>query len=387
MTETGTATTRLRRVWRAMAALMLALALLAPSGVAIAAPSPTGATITSDKADYAPGEKVTLTGAGWAAGESVSIVVNDTIGQTWQHLATVKAKKTGAFTDFFSLPDYFISDYDVTATGPISGTATTTFTDLAIGTYDQCSNDDGDGYATGNTGCRWINGNLQGNNSTYAEGDATVQRLWLTGFVPGSPHSVTLKYGTTKAAKHAYDFLTTWDWSEDWITLADRCESITGCETTAENLLNIPLDPNVPDTFEPALGVRKFVMRGGAMVSATTPALVSGVYGSGDSETAITISFTVAGSGDLCTTKGQTTTCGIVLWFGAHVARSSDWVGVDGQGGAGNIPGSPYHVSLDKVDAASVGERDNQMAATAIVQPPILHLRKVVITTMAAPRP
>jgi len=99
MTETGTATTRLRRVWRAMAALMLALALLAPSGVAIAAPSPTGATITSDKADYAPGEKVTLIGAGWAAGESVSIVVNDTIGQTWQHLATVKAKKTGAFTD------------------------------------------------------------------------------------------------------------------------------------------------------------------------------------------------------------------------------------------------------------------------------------------------
>src|SRR3972149_6581738 len=108
MTETETATTRLRRVWRAMAALMLALALLAPSGAAI---------------------------------------------------------------DVFSLPDYFVSDYDVTATGPISGTATTTFTDLAIGTYDQCSNDDGDGYATGNTGCRWINGNLQGNHSTYAGRD------------------------------------------------------------------------------------------------------------------------------------------------------------------------------------------------------------------------
>src|SRR3989337_1591521 len=220
MTETETATTRLRRVWRAMAALMLALALLAPSGAAIAAPSPTGATITSDKADYAPGEKVTLTGAGWAAGESVSIVVNDTIGQTWQHLATVKAKKTGAFTDFFSLPDYFISDYAATAPGPISGTATTTFTDLAIGLYDQCSNDDGDGYATGDIGCRWTKGNLQANNPPYAEAEATVQRLWLDGLVPTSVHSLTLKYGTTKQGKHAYDYLTTWDYSERWITAA-----------------------------------------------------------------------------------------------------------------------------------------------------------------------
>src|SRR3990170_6321745 len=115
MTETGTATTRLRRVWRAMAALMLALALVAPSGAAIAAPSPTGATITSDKADYAPGEKVTLTGAGWAAGEAVSIVVNDTYGASWQRDVTVTATDGGGVTDSFDLPAYFVSDYDVTA--------------------------------------------------------------------------------------------------------------------------------------------------------------------------------------------------------------------------------------------------------------------------------
>ncbi len=82
----------------------------------------------------------------------------------------------------------------------------------------------------GDTGCRWINGNLQSNNSIYFEGDATVQRVWLTGFVPGSTHTLTLKYGTTKGGKHAYDFLTTWDWSEDWITVADRCQDIAGCD-------------------------------------------------------------------------------------------------------------------------------------------------------------
>src|SRR5690348_12390707 len=128
----------LRRLVAAQTALLLVVFAL-PTGVLLAANSQTGASIVSDKGDYAPGETVTLTGAGWAAGESVSILVNDTIGQTWSHTATVTASPTGAFTDSFSLPNYFISNYTVTATGPISGTATTQFTDASIGTYDQCS--------------------------------------------------------------------------------------------------------------------------------------------------------------------------------------------------------------------------------------------------------
>ena len=36
-----------------------------------------GATISSDKADYAPGDHVVLTGTGWQPGESVSVYVND----------------------------------------------------------------------------------------------------------------------------------------------------------------------------------------------------------------------------------------------------------------------------------------------------------------------
>lgn len=45
---------------------------------------------------------------------------------------------------------------------------------MPVGTYDQCSNDQGTGYTSGDTGCRWINGNLQQSNSLYNEGDATV---------------------------------------------------------------------------------------------------------------------------------------------------------------------------------------------------------------------
>ncbi len=73
-----------------------------------------------------------------------------------------------------------------------------------------------------------------------------------------------------------------------------------------------------------------------------------------------------------------TTTCSVVLWFGVHVARQADW----GAGtGAGDIPGSPYHVSLDKLDGGSIGERDNQMASTALVP------NTPSITTLLSDRP
>lgn len=333
--------------------------------------SETNATITTDQPDYPPGAVVTIMGAGWAAGEIVHIDVNDSVGQSWSYSSTpdVVVRDDGTFTHQFKLPDWFVANYGVVATGQTSGWASTTFTDLSIGTYDQCSNDKVTGYTSGDNGCRWINGNLQSNNSIYFEGDATVQRVWLTDLPPGSTHTVSLKYGTTKGGKHAYDFLTTWDWSEDWITSSDRCQGITGCDSAiAETKWDIPEDPNVPASFEPnALGERQFVMRGGTLTGATTPAVVSGSY-SGDSETIITVSFTVGpAAGSMCSTKQDVTTCGVALWFGAHVAAQANW----GLGlGAGSISGSPYHVALDAIDGASVGQRDNQMQAGVVTEIP-----------------
>lgn len=220
----------------------------------------------------------------------------------------------------------------------------------------------GTGYTSGDLGCQWINGNLQSNTAYYAEGDATVQRVWLTDFPPGL-HSVTLQYGTTKGGKHAYDFLTTWNWSENWITDADRCQDITGCLAASDNGLDIPQDPNVPNSFEPsAPGARQFTMRGGTLTSVTTPVIAGGSY-AGDSETNITVSFNVPSSGPMCNANG----CAVALWFGAHVSAQANW----GLGqGAGSINGSPYHVALSLVDGASVGKRDNQMQSNVVSQIP-----------------
>ncbi len=345
--------------------LLLLVMLVVP---AMAGPSPTGATIASDLPDYPPGATVILTGAGWIKDEAVDIFINDDAGQSWSLNSNPDpiADENGAFTYSFQLPAWFVANYSVTATGDLgSGTATTSFTDVSVGTYDQCSNDTGTGYTTGDTGCRWINGNLNANNSRYVEGDATVQRLWLTEFVPGTSHTVTFQYGTTKGGKHAYDFLTTWDWSEDWITVPDRCQGITGCEAATDTFFPIPVDPNAGG-FDAAAGTRLFTMRGGTITAASTPAIVSGSY-AGDSETSITVTFTVASSGDMCSTKSGVTTCSVAIWFGAHVSTQINW----GLGnGAGAISGSPYHVALNAVDGSAIGQRDNQMQASAVTVVP-----------------
>jgi hypothetical protein len=112
------------------AGLMLAALAFASSGRA-AMETPPPPSVWSDKADYAPGETVTLSGANWAPGESVHIRVNDDAGQTWSRDVDVTAAEDGTISDQFDLPGWFVAVYNVTATGA-SGVATWTFTDGAV---------------------------------------------------------------------------------------------------------------------------------------------------------------------------------------------------------------------------------------------------------------
>ena len=92
--------------------------------------TPVGApTIQSDLADYPPGGLVTLTGSGWQPGESVHIFVNDDWGSSWSRNVDVTADAVGAIVDQFNLPNWFVAVYTVVATGSISGSVSTTFTD------------------------------------------------------------------------------------------------------------------------------------------------------------------------------------------------------------------------------------------------------------------
>ena len=114
-----------------LAALVLVVSTVAHGALTPYASSAGAAapTIRSDKDDYTPGETVTLSGANWQPSESVHILVNDDKGQSWSRNVDVVAADDGTIEDRFQLPDWFIAAYSVTATGPVSGTATTSFTD------------------------------------------------------------------------------------------------------------------------------------------------------------------------------------------------------------------------------------------------------------------
>src|SRR3989442_8489866 len=61
-------------------------------------------TVTTDQQDYSPGSVVTITGAGWPAGDSVTVFTNDTIGNSWSQTDQVTADSSGGFTDQVTLP-------------------------------------------------------------------------------------------------------------------------------------------------------------------------------------------------------------------------------------------------------------------------------------------
>lgn len=279
-------------------------------------------TIESDQPDYLPGAHVILTGDNWLPGDNVEILIEDEVTNTWSGTFNVVVAGDGTILLEFDLPPWYISRLEVIATGT-SGVATTSFTDAPVGAYDQCSNDDGDGYSSGNLGCRWVNGAIQSNNSTYSEGDATVQRLSLDSLLTGSQHTITFSYGTTKGGSHAYDYLTNWDYSEDWITVADRCEGITGCDTWPEDDEAIPGDPVVtghPDSVPQPAG-RVITIRNATIDAVSVPALVPGDSYLGDSETEISVTFTVTSDPSNCQLVNvgggqQATVCTIAMWFG-----------------------------------------------------------------------
>ena len=154
------------------AGLMLAALALANSGrAAIETPPPP--SVWSDKADYAPGEQVALSGANWAPGESVHIRVNDDAGETWRRDVDVTADESGAISDQFNLPDWFVAQYSVTATGASSGTATWSFTDgnvnaatIAMRTAACTTAQPGPSYTSGSTACAHVVATVNGGGST-----------------------------------------------------------------------------------------------------------------------------------------------------------------------------------------------------------------------------
>jgi uncharacterized repeat protein (TIGR01451 family) len=216
----------------------------------------------------------------------------------------------------------------------------------------------------------WQNGDLNGNNSAYGEGDVVPFRLAIEGLdnTQSSTHTIHLNYDFLTGGSEAYDFLATWNVTENPNKCADP--SAGGASSQCPNGLGsadikaFPADPFVP-AVSPGLSVngamafsgvsRNLTMYGGTVNSITVPAHASG-------------------KGDMVVTFTTTSDWAFFLW-GAHIAQSAYWNESNGgsPNGASTISGAPWHMRTQQLDDSSNKNQDRsiQPSAIAVVQPNI----------------
>src|SRR3990170_3743491 len=363
-----------------------------------AAPAP---TIQSDKADYAPGETVTLTGANWRSAEAVHLFVNDDVGSTWSHSADVVAGEDGRFSYSFALPTWFVATYSVTATGAGSGVATTTFTDAVTSTIEQCQDDTNNDNVK--DACEWINGSINSGISAYREGDSVAFRTFLDGLVPDTDNTITIRYDFTKQTSGGkivlgYDYLTSPDTTEQ--ATVNKCVGIPGgvtltlaqCNALSLSTQSYGSDPfifsNTLSGVNAGLAGQAIAIResGTRLVSiyGATGVSVSAITKFGDpnldgaSQSELTLSFHTPASGEGCTTKGQTTTCAVEILWAAHLAKgTTDTSGWGAATGASSFPGSSLSMRLQAVNGDSAGATNRSIQPDAVIPPGTIIINKV----------
>jgi uncharacterized repeat protein (TIGR01451 family) len=214
----------------------------------------------------------------------------------------------------------------------------------------------------------WVNGDLNGNNSAYAEGDVVPFRLAIEGLSAGA-HTIHLNYDFTAGGHEAYDFLATWNDTEN----PSLCASGGGAVSSmcpglpAPNTQNFKSDPFAPGSptkagktvagAEAFAGIaRQLTLYGGTITNLTVPSH-SGPVG-GNSTADITVSFTTSGSAAL-------------FAWGAHIAQSQYWVTTNNDpNGAAMVSGAPWHMRTQQLDGAGNKNQDRSIQPSAIVSQP-----------------
>ncbi len=291
--------------------------------------------IITDKDDYAPEETVVINGYGFAATTPYDIPVkrpdgtivtgDGTFTPGWD---TVTTDATGAFVYFYKL-DGILGLYEVRVYGsPWSGSwdeiplSITTFTDYP-------------GVATSFLQWvnvppyEWIGGAINPNKALYGEGSSVPYRFEGKGIPGGIDVYLTIQYDFIVGDKHAYDFLTSYDYSENNVDL-QLGSTLNWATITLDNTyLAIPNDltHNKDDLVNVA---DRYFTLGGDWESAT---IVSGpIIASDPDAKTITLKITMKEGSNLQ----------LLVAYGSHLAigNSANW----GTGyGAGSISGASFH--------------------------------------------
>jgi hypothetical protein len=213
--------------------------------------------------------------------------------------------------------------------------------------------------------CTWQNGDLNGNNSAYNEGKVVPFRLAIEGLTAGT-HHIHINYDFTSGGHEAYDFLATYNATEN----VDPCAAGGGGVSSlcpnlpAANTKVFPSDPFVVTDGAFSLPVsgaeafsgagRNLTMYGGTIDSITGPTHSgsTGANSTGD----FLVNFTTTGS------------AAFFLW-GGHLAQSGYWFLSAGgpADGASQISGAPWHMRTLNLDDSGAKNQDRSIQPSAII--------------------
>ncbi|MCA1841695.1 MAG: hypothetical protein LC792_00630, partial [Actinobacteria bacterium] len=206
------------------------------------------------------------------------------------------------------------------------------------GDIDQCANGGVGKPDLQCTGSNWQNGNLNGNQAHYNEGDSVPYRMKFGGLTPLSTNTVTIGWDILQGDKHALDYLTSYFRTE---TDAVPCSDVPLCGVTSTTL-QIPPDPNAAPGKQ-----------------------IGGVFTLFDGELKSASTYTRDGDKALISLTFVARTATPVLAWGGHIATRADW-------GAGNsavaINGSPYHMRLIALNGKG-GNQDRSLSNDAVIFP------------------
>lgn len=310
------------------------------------------ATITTDKADYAPTDTAVITGSGFKPNHSYDLTVKSDDPPATSSTVEIETDGEGAFVYAYQLDGTYRPNYSVTVTNQGNKViAETTFTDGQPPNLDQCKNGT---VASPDNPCIWVNGDLNAAQAHYAEGQSVPYRTSFTGLTVGSSYVLEIGFDITKGGKHAIDFLTYVDRIAQTV---NPCTGISPC--VAGTGFDIPAPPSTTpntltyfNTLETSEGNQQFSIYNGNITGAAYTA-PGDETSTGDSEAKASITFTASDTV-------------VVLAWGGHIAREVDW----GTGnGATGISGAPYHMRLKSYSDGNVGNQDRSLQAGSVVIP------------------
>ncbi|GAA4766623.1 hypothetical protein GCM10023230_15380 [Flavobacterium hankyongi] len=225
----------------------------------------------------------------------------------------------------------------------------------------------------------WANGNAQGTNSHFREGESVPTRIELVDLTPNVPASVTFNINIIQGSnvKHAFDFFTGAN------RIAETVNPLDGLSGYGpRSLFTFPI-PNagntggVPAGYYDQTAIKMACQQTNDAGSPEKNSIwiyngtVTGItYVWGNEEGTST-------QQTYCTVTFIPTATKVLLALGCHVAAENS-VGCGGWGignGASAISGSPYHFHIQQIcsplsNCVVLGSQDQQMASDAVIIPP-----------------